>query len=436
MNRRNKDDHRPNNPSSSSSASNSSRSYLNRNKPSHKNPNRIIPDSTITAQGWRGRRPDAAESDVPRNRANSQKFRLQGQHDDDEERGGCGSDPGFIVGTCPFMCPERERLQRERLRDLAVFERLDEDPARTSSDLAVKKFCRTISMKDIEASDVRPLPVLDRTLNYLLDLFDSSDHPFETVHDFIFDRTRSIRQDLSMQNIIGDQAISMYEKMVKFHVISHHKLRKCATKGPPTSPMHHLNLEQLIKSLASLYNLYDIIRKLGCDCKNEAEFRSLYIFLHLGSQGHNHIMGESLSFWLSRLPPSVIRSKEMLFARTILRFYHVGNFWSFFYCISKEATYLQLCMIETCINEVRAEALACINHGGYNPYPLTHLCEILKMKESDLEYFCGLCGLETSVDEVGNRVLPLKQTSFSHPKGGLNTYDYSGLEQLMREMKI
>ncbi|KAL9266646.1 SAC3 family protein C-like protein [Drosera capensis] len=410
MDRRNKVDHRPNNPSSSSSASNSSRRYLNRDKLSHKNPSRMIPDSTITTQGWRRKRPDATESNVPRNRANSQRFLPQGQHNDEEERGGSGSDPQFIVGTCPFMCPvktqeirasddyslyERERLQRERLRDLAVFERLDGDPARTSSGLAVKKFCRTVSIKDIEASDVRPLPVLDRTLNYLLELFDSSDHPFETVHDFIFDRIRSIRQDLSMQNIIGDQAISMYEKMVKFHVISHHKLRKCATKGPPTSPMHHLNMEQLIKSLASLYNLCDINRKLDCDCENEAEFRSLYIFLHLGSQGHNHIMGESLSLWLSRLPPSVIRSKEMLFARTILssgagnfssallsRFYHVGNFWRFFYCISKEATYLQLCMIETCINEVRAEALACINHGGYklHPYPLTLLCETLKMK--------------------------------------------------------
>ena len=63
-------------------------------------------------------------------------------------------------------------------------------------------------------SDLRPLPVLEDTLDYLLSLLDSAEHPFEVVHDFIFDRTRSIRQDLSMQNIVNDRAIHMYEKMV------------------------------------------------------------------------------------------------------------------------------------------------------------------------------------------------------------------------------
>jgi hypothetical protein len=68
----------------------------------------------------------------------------------------------------------------------------------------------------MQASDVRPLPVLEYTLAYLLNLLDSTDHPFEVVHDFIFDRTRSIRQDLSMQNIVDDKSIYMYEKMVRF----------------------------------------------------------------------------------------------------------------------------------------------------------------------------------------------------------------------------
>jgi hypothetical protein len=61
---------------------------------------------------------------------------------------------------------------------------------------------------------MRPLPVLEDTLDYLLSLSDSTEYPFHVVHDFIFDRTRSIRQDLSMQNIVNDKAICMYEKMV------------------------------------------------------------------------------------------------------------------------------------------------------------------------------------------------------------------------------
>lgn len=38
-----------------------------------------------------------------------------------------------------FVIPVGERAQRERLRDLAVFERLDGNPRKTSPVLAVKK---------------------------------------------------------------------------------------------------------------------------------------------------------------------------------------------------------------------------------------------------------------------------------------------------------
>lgn len=76
------------------------------------------------------------------------------------------------------------------------------------------QFCRTISTKYVQASDMRPLTVLEDTLNYLLSLMESKEHPFEVVHDFVFDRTRSIRQDLTMQNIVNKKAIYMYEGMV------------------------------------------------------------------------------------------------------------------------------------------------------------------------------------------------------------------------------
>ncbi|KAL6311774.1 hypothetical protein AAG906_018809 [Vitis piasezkii] len=75
-----------------------------------------------------------------------------------------------------------ERAQRERLRDLAVFERLHGNPGKTSPSLAVKKFCRTIATKHMQASDVRPLPVLEETLNYLLNLLDATEHPFEVYY--------------------------------------------------------------------------------------------------------------------------------------------------------------------------------------------------------------------------------------------------------------
>ncbi|XP_056683700.1 SAC3 family protein C isoform X6 [Spinacia oleracea] len=290
-----------------------------------------------------------------------------------------------IVGTCPFMCPEKERSQRERLRDLAVFERLDGNPMKSSSSLAVKKFCRTISVKEVHASDIRPLSVLEDTLDYLMKLLDSSDRSFLVLHDFIFDRTRSIRQDLSMQIINNDQVICMYEKM-----------------------------------------------------------------------------GESLSSWFSRLSSSIICSKEMCFARRVLRFFRMGNFWRFFHTVASEATNLQLCIIEpyimepeyicfldkviqnglveSCITgaEVRALAVACINSSGYklHPYPLTLLSKILMIEELNLESFCNACGLHTSQDDMGNKVLPTKQTGFSHPKGGFQCNVFQWLELVENPQNI
>ncbi|KAJ8442174.1 hypothetical protein Cgig2_005114 [Carnegiea gigantea] len=362
--------------SASSSSSSSSTSYSNRRYGS--NPTGYFGQNPARTHHHRSRL--VSEGDR-QSGTGSPMVRLEGEDEVKDH-----SDAHSLVGTCPFMCPVKERSQREQLRDLAVFERLDGNPRKTSSSLAVKKddpgsplpvkqesqgnrevckisvdflitylkveinqfhflgykistvsldkeaklinmvlpFILTISTKDVQASDLRPLPVLEDTLNYLMKLLDSSDHPFEIVHDFIFDRTRSIRQDLSMQNIFNDRVIWMYEKMVKFHVISHYKLRRCKGDRSIISSIHHLNKEQLTKCLASLYNLYEVNRSPESVHDNEAEFRSLYVLLHLDS--HTQLLvnpsfafGESLSLWFSHLPPAIIKSKEMNFARRVLR---------------------------------------------------------------------------------------------------------------------
>ncbi|KAK7405643.1 hypothetical protein VNO78_07204 [Psophocarpus tetragonolobus] len=333
-----------------------------------------------------------------------------------------------FFGTCPYMCPERERIQRERLRDLAVFERLNGNPGKSSPTLAVKKFCRTISIKDVQASDMRPITILEDTLNYLLSLLESKDHPFEVVHDFVFDRTRSIRQDLTMQNIVNKKAIYMYEGMVKFHVVSHYKLW-CSMSDPNIASMHHLNIEQLTKTLTSLLNLYEATRDSDHIHENEAEFHSLYVLLHLGS--YSQPMGEPLSLWFRRVSTPVLKSKEMYFARRILRSFRVGNYKDFFSTTAAQASYLQFCTMSPYINEVRALALSCINFGGYklHPYPLFNLSKHLMIKESDLEAFCNYCGLETCADESGNKLLPAKQATFTHPKDGFQSYSFLGLQE-------
>ncbi|KAM7262433.1 hypothetical protein ACFE04_000116 [Oxalis oulophora] len=386
--------------------------YRTPNQSSSSSSNPVKGNDDVTK--WRPRRTRANHNPESQNQDHHQAV-----HEDDDN-----DNIQSLVGTCNFMCPEAERAQRERLRDLAVFERLHGNPNKSSPSLAVKK-----------TSDVRPLSVLEDTLNYLLNLLDSSVLPFEVIHDFIFDRTRSIRQDLGMQNIANLRAICMYEKMVKFHVISHHKLRSC--ENAKDSSLHYLNMEQLTKVLTTLYNLYDANRDSSSIHENEAEFRSLYVLLHLDSASQP--TGESLSLWFRRLPYLIVKAEKMCFAQKILRlteiqFYRMGNYKNFFNTTAAEASLLQYYIIEPYINEVRALAVACINNCGYklHPYPLPHLSELLMMQESDMESFCNICGLETYTDDKGNKFLPAKQTSYCHPKGGFKTCNFMGLEQFER----
>ncbi|KAK4424799.1 SAC3 family protein C [Sesamum alatum] len=399
--------------SSSSSYSNSTKSR-NSNYPKHSIPSRDSSGITST------------KKTTTRNRDSDDGRR----HDSDDGH----QDYPTLVGTCPFMCPGEERERRERLRDLAVFERLHGNPAKTSPNLAVKKFCRTINTKDVQASDVRPVPVLEDTLNYLLNLLHSSDQSFAVVHDFIFDRTRSIRQDLSMQSAVSDQVIHMYERMVKFHIISHRHLHR-SFGNPNIASMCHLNMEQLMKALTTLLNLYEANRASHSMCQNEAEFSSFYLLLHLGSDKQV----EPLSLWFRNIPSPIMKSKEMCFARRLLRYYRLGNYKQFISTTEGEASYLQYCIIEPYINEVRMLALSCLSYGGYKlqPYPLLHLSKLLMMKESEVESLCIDCALETSSDGTGKGLLATKQSVIMKSSGGFQKYypmESERIERLCTEL--
>ncbi|KAI5083012.1 hypothetical protein GOP47_0002755 [Adiantum capillus-veneris] len=317
----------------------------------------------------------------------------------------------FIMGTCEDMCPLKEREQRERLRDLAVFERVNRNPSKTSKQLAVKKFCRTFTGVKLLSEDVRPLRILWSTLQYLLNLLDDTEFAFDVIHNFLFDRTRAIRQELGMQRIANSQAINMYEEIVRFHILSEHELNQRGS-GRRLSDSH-LNLQQLSKSLLSLFDLYSLNRKEKP--ANEAEFRAYYVLLNLDSNKHHQ--ADLLSVWFRQCPAVLLKSWELKFTRAILRCYRLGNYRAFFQ-LAQEATFLQSCLMELHFNEVRLQSLSAMNQGGYklHPIPLADIAKQLLIKEGDLEELCTLCGLSAGMDSSRVRCLFVKQSQFSAPK--------------------
>jgi hypothetical protein len=86
------------------------------------------------------------------------------------------------VGTCPHMCPEFERFDRELKGDLSVFEIVpgsDEVGGfpRVQHAWAVTKYHRsTANLDAVEVQflpeDIRPVPILRHTLNWLWQYLD------------------------------------------------------------------------------------------------------------------------------------------------------------------------------------------------------------------------------------------------------------------------
>ncbi|KAG0609073.1 hypothetical protein M758_8G155300 [Ceratodon purpureus] len=323
-----------------------------------------------------------------------------------------GNFAASIVGTCQDMCPVREREQRQRLRDLAIFERINGNVARTSATLAVKKFCRTISVAELQPSDVRPQPVLWGTLQYLMHMLDRRDYPFESVHSFLFDRTRAVRQELGMQCIANSQAITMFEEIVRFHIMSERELRE-KKSGTGNEADSQLNFQQLSKSLLTLLNLYGAVdAEGGSGWLHEAEFYGYYVLLNLGDR--EQFKAEPLSLWFRRVRSSVLQAPDFMYARKVLRCYRNDNYKGFF-DLAQKATYLQGCLMELYFGQMRSLSLKAINCGSYkmHPYPVADIASLILMKQGDTEELCKAHGLVTGIDKEQHLSLMAKQAPFT-----------------------
>lgn len=303
---------------------------------------------------------------------------------------------------------------RARLGDLAPFERYAGDRHRTTSSLAVKKFSRTITASETQPADLRPLPVLRLTLRHLARVMDDTWQPPAARYDFFFDRSRALRQDLSMQRIRGREAVPLYEAIVRFHILAAGP--EFGGGGAGGAPFDaHLNLQQLSKALGTLLDVYAELaarppaQRGGRDPVPDAgEFSSYYLLLNIGN--HGDIMPVPLPLWLPAVPAPVLQSPHMAFSRAVLRCYRQGNYTGFFR-LARMATYLQACLLHLYLPRMRIRALAAMNNGGYKAHPpaLSDLADLLLMEDEDeMEELCRHLGLPVGrVDE--QRVLLVKE---------------------------
>lgn len=201
---------------------------------------------------------------------------------DDPEKRKALSDAIEFKGICEDMCPEFEKITRITELDVVSAEK---DPRTTFANTSkmVKKLARSAAGQEAPLPmDVRSIPALRRSLDYLLDDLLRNDGNLPVVHGFLWDRTRAIRRDFSFFSSLTPDEIKtqvyVLENIARFHVTSLHLLSQ--EGKAPEDFVQQQELEQLGKALLSLRDVYDDCNEQGIKCENEPEFRAYYLVFH------------------------------------------------------------------------------------------------------------------------------------------------------------
>ncbi|KAI0942263.1 hypothetical protein AcW1_002940 [Taiwanofungus camphoratus] len=183
-----------------------------------------------------------------------------------------------MVGTCADMCPRFERYRRERENNLDKWEVIP-GTKRVDHKRAVKIYERAAGDKTLP-SDLRPPPVLRKTLDYLFhDLLVRGS--FSQTYEFIRDRSRAVRSDFTMQHESGPLAIECHDRCARFHILALHLERD--------NPRFSVALEeqQLMNTLQSLKEFYEDQRG-RYQAPTELEMRVYHRLIHIRDQRERH----------------------------------------------------------------------------------------------------------------------------------------------------
>lgn len=239
----------------------------------------------------------------------------------------------------------------------------------------VKRFRRSAAGYDEQLpSDIRPPAALKQTLDYLFNEVIRAPTQLATVHKFVWDRTRGIRNDFSIQQVTKTEdiriAVECFERIARFHILSLHQLSRPHLKDNEFD--HHQEREQLNNTLLSLMYYYDDSRH-KLTSPNEAEFRAYCILFEIQNQRPD--LEDRAQNW-----PAIILKDQRV--QTAFKLYaaaknpsdeqgplrprsafslsqaNTGSFWAI--VKSNAVSYLTACVAEIYFNIVRGTALEAI----------------------------------------------------------------------------
>ncbi|EDO34367.1 predicted protein, partial [Nematostella vectensis] len=243
----------------------------------------------------------------------------------------------------------------------------------------VKEFSRPAAGRQTDLSDLRPPHVLLKTMEYLIgDVLDRKDFPWKIIYNFIFDRIRAIRQDMVIQRVADETAVSILEQATRFHILSHHKLAGMPIEDfdPKINGIH---TTECLKRLLVLYK--------HVFSRNRPEFESYYLLCNLDNTN-------ALIHGL-QLPKSVrVEVNYQLSWKLALAYLH-GNYVLFIRLLHRLPR-LSLFAVVSYVRDMRIRALDVMNTAYSSQqcmFPIADLNTILGFEESEIKEFLAAHGL-------------------------------------------
>ncbi|CAH3883101.1 unnamed protein product [Pieris brassicae] len=118
------------------------------------------------------------------------------------------------------MCPQDEIWLRKREKLIHILEVVGDNFK------LVKSYSRSAADANIAVpSLLRPYSVLKKTVNYLLhEVGKQTNVPVIVIYDFLNDRLRAVRQDMTIQRLLPEQCMELLEPIIRFHVYFAYRL--------------------------------------------------------------------------------------------------------------------------------------------------------------------------------------------------------------------
>jgi hypothetical protein len=381
------------------------------------------------------------------------------------------------------MCPPSERRSRELAREMDLLERVDpSDPSVSSESLAVKKFTRVVDNPAPET--IRDKAALDATLAHLYGLLGgradysarAGEIPLVRRTNFLWDRLRGVRQDMSLQAMRDAWAVERLEQMARFAVATEYLLCEermgigtggggggggGGTGGGGGGGAHnsHLHVEQLGKTLVTLAHAYDDAAtepeevtdapppgdsssssstppassastaptspSSSTSCSNsypnEGEMLCYRLLLRMDTHGpFRRPDGSAFLRDLRGASRRALASPEVAFALDARREYYAGNCAGFFKLVASDrCSYLQACCLHRYFARARRRALeAAATTFNATPLPMATVArEVVFADEDETERLVRECGLTVvdAEDAGGDKAVAFKATPFVEP---------------------